>query len=107
GIYLRWIHMMHPVDLKKSSTSVRTIRFDDGRLKIEDVVAISEGPASYPRLTIHGSLSSLKPTNFECRRWPSGVHLANSICATNSGLSHWQFLISSFVSAHIVRFFSG
>ena len=34
---------MHPVDLKKSSTSVRTIQFDHGRLKIEDIVDISEG----------------------------------------------------------------
>jgi hypothetical protein len=32
---------MHSVDLKKSSTSVRTIRFDDGRLKIEDIVDIA------------------------------------------------------------------
>ena len=37
---------MHPVDLKKTSTSVRTIRFDDGRLKIEDIVDIAEGSAS-------------------------------------------------------------
>ena len=37
---------MHPVDLKKSSTSVRTIRFDDGRLKIEDIVDIAEGSAN-------------------------------------------------------------
>ena len=46
GIYLRWIHLMHPVDLKKTSTSARTIRFDDGRLKIEDIVDIAEGSAS-------------------------------------------------------------
>jgi hypothetical protein len=37
---------MHSVDLKKTSTSVRTIRFDDGRLKIEDIVDIAEGSAS-------------------------------------------------------------
>jgi histidine ammonia-lyase len=36
---------MHPVDLK-TSTSVRTIRFDDGPLKIEDIVDIAEGSAS-------------------------------------------------------------
>ena len=34
----------------------------------------------------HGSLSSLKPANFECRRWASGVHSANSICSTSSGV---------------------
>src|SRR5262245_20675430 len=26
----------------------------------------------------------LKATNFECLRWPSGVHSVNSICATSS-----------------------
>src|SRR4029077_5901609 len=46
GIY-RWrTHLMHPVDSKKTSTSVRTIQFDDGRLKIEDIVDIAEGSAS-------------------------------------------------------------
>src|SRR4029450_7818034 len=46
GIYLRWIHLMHSVDLKKTSTSVRTIQFHDGLLKIEDIVDIAEGSAS-------------------------------------------------------------
>src|SRR5262245_60425622 len=46
GIYPCWIHLMHPVDLKKNWTSVRTIQFDDGRLKVEDIVDIAEGSAS-------------------------------------------------------------
>jgi histidine ammonia-lyase len=37
---------MHPVDLKKTSTSARTIEFDNGPLKIEDIVDIAEGSAS-------------------------------------------------------------
>src|SRR5262249_59989956 len=45
--------------------------------------------------------------NFECLKCPSGVHSVNSICATNCGLSHTQFFISSLVKAHWVRFFSG
>ena len=45
GIYPRWIHPMHPLTLKKSSTSVRTIQLDDGRLRIEDIVDIAEGSA--------------------------------------------------------------
>src|SRR5262245_56505984 len=46
GIYPRWIHSMDPVNLQRKSTSVRTIRLDDGRLKIEDIVDIAEGLAS-------------------------------------------------------------
>ena len=53
--------------------------------------------------TSPGFLSSLSPTNFECLRWPSGVHSPNSISTTNSGLTHTQFFISSRVSAHCVR----
>ena len=37
---------MHPVDLKKTCTSVRTIRFDDRWLQIGDIVDIAEGSAS-------------------------------------------------------------
>ncbi len=49
---------MHSVDLKKTSTSVRTIRFDDGRLKIEDIVDISEGSASVALSDLSCFLSS-------------------------------------------------
>ena len=45
GIYPRWTHLMHPADLK-NPTSARTIEFDNGRLKIEDIVDIAEGSAS-------------------------------------------------------------
>jgi hypothetical protein len=58
------------------------------------------------RTTSEAFLSSLRLTNLECRRCPSGVHSANSICATSSGLSQRQFFISSLVRAHMVRFFS-
>jgi len=57
--------------------------------------------------TPRGSLSSPNAQNFACLKLPSGVHSVNSICPTSSGLSQTQFFISSRVSAHCVRFFSG
>ena len=62
---------------------------------------------SFSCTTSFGSLSSRNPTNFECRRCPSGVHSVNSICATNSGLSQMQFFISSRVSGELSALYSG
>jgi hypothetical protein len=53
--------------------------------------------ADYSRTIFRASLSSRSPAKLACRRWPSGVHSVNSICATSRGFSHRQFSISSLV----------
>src|SRR5215510_7352657 len=44
GIYPPWTHCMHPAN-HVTATSGRTIRFDNGLVRIEDIVAIAEGSA--------------------------------------------------------------
>src|SRR5579883_3447545 len=47
----------------------------------------------FSRHTSFGFLSSRRATNLLCRRCLSGVHSANSNCATSSGRSHTQSFI--------------
>src|SRR4029453_5537316 len=44
GIYPRWRQPMHPAD-QKNATTARTIKLDNGRLRIEDIIDIAEGSA--------------------------------------------------------------